>query len=294
MSWKTFHEIPIHIQYLIHAPRILLLFTASDLKTVMIPVTIFTVLSVPHTNVHSVLAASFWTWLHLLQFCVSNQSLYPEEDKFNKPWRPLPSNLIDLSTTRQLRWLLLPVCIGLSIHHQITSAGVLLSLAFMAHNELGLGSHWLLRNACNAWGYAMFNAGAASIANSGEFKAMKDGRLLYSFVYNGLIIFTTIYAQDFRDLEGDKLVGRCTLPIAVPEASRWAIMLSIWGWTLGLITTCHVTRSWMSLIFGAVGFAVGLRFYCFRTAIDDSRSYSLYNLWLVWAQLVHLPCMDSF
>ncbi|KAJ3785733.1 UbiA prenyltransferase family-domain-containing protein [Lentinula aff. detonsa] len=276
-GWKTFQEVHIPIQYLVIVPRILFLFTASDIRTVMIPVALFTTLSTPYIDLHSFLAALFWTWLHLLQFCVSNQSLHIEEDKLNKPWRPIPSSLIHISTTRQLRWLLLPACICLSVHYRITSAGVLLSLAFAAHNELGFGSHWLLRNACNAWGYTMFNAGAVGIANP---EVLKDGRLFHSFVYNGLVIFTTIHAQDFRDVEGDKIIGRQTLPIVYPEGSRLAILVSMWGWTSGLIATCHGIHAWLSLIFGAVGLVIGFRFYCFRSARDDRMSYTLYNVGL--------------
>ncbi|KAJ3760828.1 UbiA prenyltransferase family-domain-containing protein [Lentinula raphanica] len=288
-SWRIFHAVHFPFRSLTNLPRILILFTVSDLRTVMIPVASFTIISTSPINSSKLLAALFWTWLHLLQFCVSNQSLHTEEDTLNKPWRPIPSNLILVSTTRQLRWSLLPVCIWLSVYHRITSIGVLLSLAFMAHNEFGFGSHWLLRNACNAWGYAMFNAGSVGIAN----RSIKDRQLFYSFIYNSLIIFTTIYAQDFRDIEGDALIGRKTLPVVFPNASRIAILLSVWGWTSMLISTCHGLQAhpWLSIIFGAVGLVVGLRFYCFRSAMDDRKSYGLYNLWLVWAQFVHLPCM---
>jgi 4-hydroxybenzoate polyprenyltransferase len=110
------------------------------------------------------LYAVFWTWLHLLQFCISNQSLDPEEDASNKPWRPIPSGLVSVARARTLRWILLFSCFSLSVRLRAHWQGASLALAFLAHNELHLHSHWLMRNVCNAWGYASFNAGASAIA----------------------------------------------------------------------------------------------------------------------------------
>jgi 4-hydroxybenzoate polyprenyltransferase len=114
------------------------------------------------------LCAVLWTWLHLLQFCVSNQSLNPEEDVLNKPWRPIPSGIVSVLNARILRWILLPLCLSLSIMMSLEALwqGISLAIAFIAYNELHLHSHWLTRNACNAWGYASFNAGASAIAGA--------------------------------------------------------------------------------------------------------------------------------
>src|SRR6266851_4180220 len=106
----------------------------------------------------------FWTWLHLLQTCVSNQSLDFEEDALNKPWRPVPSGLISVSGARTLRWILLPSCLFLSVYLETHGHSISLALATLVYNELHFHSHGLMRNVCSAWGYASFNAGAAMIA----------------------------------------------------------------------------------------------------------------------------------
>ena len=112
------------------------------------------------------LCAVLWTWLHLLQFCVSNQSLNPGEDVLNKPWRPIPSGIVSVLNARILRWILLPLCLSLSMSLEALWQGVFLAIGFLVYNELHLDSHWLMRNALNAWGYASFNAGASSIAGA--------------------------------------------------------------------------------------------------------------------------------
>ena len=166
--------------------KILYLFTRSDLKTILLPVvspysfhhlpvrsahlrqTMFAFLASPSTTPDRMFYSIFWTWLHLLQFCVSNQSLDPEEDSSNKPWRPIPSGLISIDEARKLRWILLPFCLSISMRLEAYWQGISLALAILAHNEFGLHSHLFLRNVCNAWGYASFNAGALTIA-SGTF-----------------------------------------------------------------------------------------------------------------------------
>jgi 4-hydroxybenzoate polyprenyltransferase len=110
------------------------------------------------------LYAVFWTWLHLLQTDISNQSMDPEEDALNKPWRPIPSGLISVAGARRLRWILLPSCFSLSVYLGVHWQGIALALSFLAYNELQLHSHWIMRNVLNAWGYAFFNAGAFAIA----------------------------------------------------------------------------------------------------------------------------------
>jgi hypothetical protein len=127
--------------------------------------TLFAFLVSPSTTLDRTLLSMLWTWLHLLQFCVSNQSLDPDEDSSNKPWRPIPSGLISVDGARHLRWMLLPLCLSVSVRLEAYWQGISLALAFLAHNEFGLHSHLFMRNICNAWGYASFNAGAFAIAS---------------------------------------------------------------------------------------------------------------------------------
>ena len=107
----------------------------------------------------------FWTWIHLLQFCVTNQSLDSEEDALNKPWRPIPSRLMSVACARTLRWILLPSCLVLSLCLGAHWPSISLLLATLTYHELQLDAHVVLRNFFNAWGYASFNAGAAMIAS---------------------------------------------------------------------------------------------------------------------------------
>ncbi|KAN0142074.1 UbiA prenyltransferase family domain containing protein [Lactarius tabidus] len=270
-------------------PRILYLFTRSDLKTILLPVTLFAFLASPSTTPDRMFFSMLWTWLHLLQFCVSNQSLDPEEDSSNKPWRPIPTGLISVDAARSLRWMLMPLCLSVSVRLEAYWQGISLALAFLAHNEFGLHSHLFLRNICNAWGYASFNAGAFAIASG---QTTISTRSEISFAINALIIVSTIYAQDFRDEIGDKRMGRRTIPILWPEGSRIGIFMVLIAWSLGLSWACEL-GSFFAVPFCVLAMFVGSRFLWKRTAEADQRSYRYYNIWLAAAQVVHVPVIAA-
>jgi len=98
-----------------------------------------------------------------------------------------------------------------------------------------------------------------------------------SFVINALIIFSTIYAQDFRDEIGDRLMGRRTVPIVWPKGSRIWIFAMLAAWSVGLSWACGLPFHF-SVPFSMLGAFIGLRFLRRRTADEDKLSYRYYNV----------------
>ena len=94
---------------------------------------------------------------------------------------------------------------------------------------------------------------------------------------SGLLISTTIQAQDFADVEGDTALGRMTFPIYAPHLSRSVTLLAMLAWSLflacfwGVGPLCGAT-------FIAFGSFVGCRYYWLRALEDDRASYVLYNV----------------
>lgn len=91
------------------------------------------------------------------------------------------------------------------------------------------------------------------------------------------VIFTTIQAQDFSDVVGDKAAGRVTLPIYAPEFSRfltfvalttWSMILSVF-WGIGLLC---------ATVLVSLGAYVGYRYYFWRTQEMDEKSYLIFNV----------------
>ncbi|PBK87813.1 hypothetical protein ARMGADRAFT_1085142 [Armillaria gallica] len=253
----------------------LFLFTQSDLKTTFFPVMLFAATSSSHPpGVFSVTRASIWVYLHLLQFCVSNQLIGEAEDFLNKPWRPITTGRISRSKAKFLRWALAVACLGLSYLFSVVRPGVLLTIGILMSNELGFDAHWFTKNVTNALGYYSFQAGACT-------HGVLDYSITEAILRGALIVLTTIHAQDFQDVPGDRMQGRKTLPIVAPTASRISmILLLMWSMWLGAISQTIVAR--IFLISAAI--VVGGRFMLFRTVPADRLSYILYNVWLSSAQ----------
>jgi 4-hydroxybenzoate polyprenyltransferase len=101
----------------------------------------------------------------LLSFNLSNQARSCEEDKLNRPWRPLPAGRITESQAIALHWAIVVLCLLLSsIYDQnlvLTTMG-LVAVSFI-HDELGAASHIVGKNFCTVGGYASFEIGATTI-----------------------------------------------------------------------------------------------------------------------------------
>ena len=126
--------------------------------------TVFASIMAPSNRIRYLPRIIFWIWLHLLQFCVSNQCVNPEEDAVNKPWRPIPAGRITVSQAQNLRWVLMASSLLLSLYRGILPASVLLCLSTIAYNDLGFHGHIMLRSICNAVGYASFELGATQLS----------------------------------------------------------------------------------------------------------------------------------
>ena len=94
---------------------------------------------------------------------------------------------------------------------------------------------------------------------------------------SGALIFTTIQAQDFADVQGDAALGRVTFPIYAPELSRVFTLFTLIAWSCGLSAFWEIGPLF-SGVFIALGVVVGWRYYVLRTPEDDNDSYVLYNV----------------
>ena len=88
---------------------------------------------------------------------------------------------------------------------------------------------------------------------------------------------STYHVQDFKDVEGDRLIGRRTLPIVAPQHARKTVISGLVAWSvaLALIWELDVLASAVLLLLGAV---VGGRFLLYRSVRADQVSFYLYNV----------------
>ncbi|KAJ6588255.1 hypothetical protein B0H19DRAFT_1013062 [Mycena capillaripes] len=262
----------------------LVLFTYTDFKTIVIPVTIFASVAAPVQSAGRLLYAIIWTWTHLLQVATSNQYRSIAEDAINRPWRPLPSGRMSQNSTATMRWLLVPICVLSSIPFgkEVVLSSLSLTILLIAHDEFGLSRHWASKNIINACGYLSFEIGATQIMNM---NLQLDHIAVQSLVSNGLVVVTTIHSQDFSDVDGDMAFGRVTFPIYAPELCRifTPFALIVWSVLLGRLWNLGPASHYILCGLGGV---VGWRFFRFRSPSCDSNTFVAYNVWLLATHLL--------
>ncbi|KAG1898273.1 UbiA prenyltransferase family [Suillus fuscotomentosus] len=253
------------------------LFTKNDIRTTLIPVTIFALSAAPKYNPTHAWNAPLWIWFHLLQFNIANQIQDPEEDRKNKPSRPIPAGRISVDSAADMRWVMVPVCLLLSLWYG--TQAVLASTVFAAltiwYNELRGDKMGLSKNVLTAILYGCLEVGG-TVAGSPDSCVDMAGALAAAI--SSTIYATTLHAQDFKDEEGDRLTGRRTLPTMFPKAARFSMMfgLPLWAYALSHIWKTDALSTTAFVLYSAF---VGTRFVMYKTVGDDKQSCKFYSLW---------------
>jgi 4-hydroxybenzoate polyprenyltransferase len=102
--------------------------------------------------------------MHLLQANLSNQHNSGEEDRIDKPQRPIPSGRITPHQAYIFYLCIIPCCISFSMVFGLPAVGasILLTLLLMAYNLLQLrDGHPITRNVMNSGLYFALELGAA-------------------------------------------------------------------------------------------------------------------------------------
>ena len=284
-----------HRTLLYHAYSIWL-FTVSDLKTIVMPKTAFgtiTLLSGPIltrsprpgwlTIVRCLSMVMMWTWLNLLPFAMNNQyrEADVEEDKKNKPWRPVPAGRLSIKETKNLMLTGYVVAIFGSAYLGALSECLALVVQGWIYNELGAANNsYLTRNFVNATGYMTFAAGAAKVACVHSGTTLQSGVYIW-FLLLGLVIATTVQSQDLFDQEGDSARGRQTIPLALGDRSaRLSVGLPVAVWSVLCPAFWRLDRRGFLLpvVLGAV---VIFRLFRHRGVAADKTSFKVWNAWVV-------------
>ncbi|KAG0704013.1 UbiA prenyltransferase family [Suillus ampliporus] len=262
----------------------LFLFTKSDVLTTLLPITLFALAAAPHPHPNRILDTIIWIWMHLLKFDISNQIQDPEEDKMNKPDRPLPAGRITIQNAADLRWLLVPVCLIFSAMYgrQTLASSVCFEAFSIWYNEFGGNKTGLSKNLLTAIGYTCLEVGATIVAGSSP---RIDSISARAVAFSCAVFATTLHAQDFKDEEGDRFTGRRTLVTLFPGFARMSMMIGVPLWSFCLSRLWNVDFV-CSVVFIGYGMIVGGRFMVYRTASADKQSCKLYSLWFTVAHLL--------
>ncbi|OTA69088.1 hypothetical protein K449DRAFT_319411, partial [Hypoxylon sp. EC38] len=155
-----------------------------------------------------------WSWSNLFLFALHNQRYSAPEDALNKPWRPLASGRLTSQDATWIMYSMYPVVIIVALKYGGLAPCLLEMFITIWYNEYGGHKNTILKDLLNGFGFPCFLAGPLEIATgrsifSGQGKAAKWISIIAGAVATSGLI------QDFRDIEGDRAVGRKTIPLVI-------------------------------------------------------------------------------
>ena len=285
--------------------QILWLFTKSDLLTFVLPNTMFGILgalsgfltnpaAIPPTLLTTLARLPqviIFNWLNLLIFDIANQRLPAAiiEDRHNKPWRPLPSNLLTSSEADSLLLLTIPIALAASY-----TLGVLLESTFLItltwmNNDLRGGEEYWNRHALLAAAFAVYNSASLKLAAGSSSHISEKGWQWIAII--SAVIATTIQIQDLKDQVGDQQRGRRSMPLELGEAvTSWSFVGALACWSVYVPVFWRVGVWPFSM---TVGMASGIagRVLLWRDTEADCLSWKLWTWWT--ALLYAMPLLKN-
>lgn len=298
--WKRSYRLLCTVAY--HTTT-LWLFTVNDLKTMVFPSTAFAFFASSSTEggttfsfLDRVPHILLWTWINLLAFTVNNQRTQSAimEDKFNKPWRPIPSGRLSPFRANIIGNLAYPIAqlVSVVLGGGLAQSAVLSILGY-AYNELGGGGDCgpIVRNILNAAGFTSFASGALDVATGGGTAGTSPTMVAWLGITSA-VVSTTVHAQDMYDTVGDAAAKRRTVPLVFGDKqARVSIAGAVMFWSA--VCPYYWDTGISGLVLPTVlGIGVAWRTLCRTSPPDDRATFRIYNVWLVG--IYSLPAMAQW
>ncbi|GKZ35384.1 hypothetical protein AbraIFM66950_006013 [Aspergillus brasiliensis] len=238
------------------------------------------------------------------QYCwdIVNQLTSVDEDRVNKPQRPIPAGRLTLIGAKW-RWLI-SWTVSPAIWYTLLGGQALTifllseALVYICYVWPRL-DHWTFRNIFPAlWTFFSFRLLNIVICETyPQLSAQPEVDIILS-----LWVLGTIHIQEFHDIDGDRKIQRQTLPVIFAGSSSMKMLRGItaslifagglvavsWGWKRCLLpftlTGVGLVLTGILHLLGAL--AVGIRCVYGKSADMDERTYKVYYIltayWLVY------------
>lgn len=231
--------------------------------------------------VPSLLRSILYFLLYSFTFCLSNQIVGVEEDRINKPDRPLARGVVSIRGA-WIRWF-----IAMGIYSLVgwwlgvLEWALLWQAVTIVHNVLRGARNWFIKNLSMGLGVL------AALEAGWRMGAPMTQSAWQWIVFLSVSVFVLVPLQDLRDIEGDRGNQRNTFPMAIGmQATR--VFLGIGFTALAVVT--HVllmqlagSSGWVAwacdAAMGIVSLVIAGRVLLLRTPEADHTTYMLYTYW---------------
>ncbi|PIG79086.1 hypothetical protein AARAC_008026 [Aspergillus arachidicola] len=263
-----------HIYYsVLHEADVFVRSTWRDWLSTPIPGTIFILGSLTHLPFEEAIFNTMVTILNLTIymyfFNTWTQYTSVEEDRINKPDRPIPAGITSAAAAERRGMALTALWFSFAIYRpDLIVETWILVLATITLGMNNLGRHWFVKNtlcmSVMTWGMLSSprKLMGAPLPNT-------SNHLIALAVWVGLVL----YAQDLRDVEGDKETGSWTLPMALGEDNA-RLLIAFLCMPLGYMTLWYNGMAQLApwVLAGLHGL-VSYRFMTLRNRKADHASF---------------------
>lgn len=219
--------------------------------------------------------------LYVYTFAVSNQIIGVEEDRCNKPDRPLPAGMVALRGA-WVRWLLAMLLFpALGAALGVGAWAVLWQVCFCLYNFGGFARHWATKSLIMGVGLVTQLAAAWGIIGPVPGIAWQwiSGLAVVAFVLCNI--------QDLRDVAGDRTLRRRTLPIVYGMRRTCLALAGLFAVGLPLLTHAWlfaslplgVVEAACLLVLDGLSLVIAARLWLDRRPSALHRTYMLFTYW---------------
>lgn len=233
--------------------------------------------------------------LYIYTFCISNQLDGIEEDRINKPYRPLVTGLVTIKSTTIRMYAYNVLYLLYALFLGIFWFSLFWTIVSFYLNMWGGSNHWVTKNliGMTLGTFILFNVQwSIALPASGSISVNLEIYFLLMSAWAGF----ALPIQDLRDTDGDLKGGRKTLPIAVGDHKARIIlsihyffflptiflcaMLTIDSLQKLLTTPIHLCIFLIQLL---VHWTVSFRLLKYKSPRQDHKTYHIFVLLFVAA-----------
>lgn len=235
-------------------------------------------------------------------FEMCQQMVSAKEDRQNRPTRPIPAGMLSVQAAVRrcaLSWILSPLLLTAACSIQ-ASKWLLCSFAWAYFCYVWpRPRHWFFKNLFTAVYQITFVRLVDSLVilhmPSPGSKAMLD-------VIYAIWILSTIHIQDFHDVEGDRKIGRKTLPVGLEGltlvlvrrgTAQFLVLFAILATIFGYLNS----ESWTILLFAVLQLAgaIATSFRLLNTEYleESERTYKLFYVPVGLVLVMYLSLLNS-
>ncbi|MCH6160874.1 UbiA family prenyltransferase [Streptomyces marispadix] len=261
-------------------------FNSNDLWSTVVPASCFVTAAVrnaglgPYDAALTLVGAVAYFWLFIYGSSLINQITGVEEDRLNKPFRPLVTGDSSMrGAKRRLAGVhILFPALGLLLG--VVEWALLWQLLFMLHYAWGGHRHWFAKNLLIALGVV------SQLAAAWQMVTPITTAVWHWVLTMSAMTFLIIGVQDLRDVEGDRTLNRRTMPIVLGDrlsrgyfAASFVALLPVTHYVMVAPAGSHWWTVAIDVVLASLSLVLAARVLLLRTPAQDHRTQRFVEWW---------------